>query len=108
MGAVRHNSGKRKWSLVDFKALEPMVEVLEFGAEKYSADNWKNGLPYKEICESLLRHTVEFLEGGNLDPESGKPEVGHILANAMFLSHMFLFRKDMDDRSSEKSHEKES
>lgn len=39
-----------------------------------------------------------FLEGENNDKESKLAHVGHILCNAMFLSYMFLFRKDLDDR----------
>ena len=42
--AERHNEGKIKWSLVPFRALEPMVQVLMFGAKKYSPDNWKKGM----------------------------------------------------------------
>lgn len=29
--AIRYNTGKRRWTLVDFKSLESMVEVLEYG-----------------------------------------------------------------------------
>jgi len=94
----RSNEGKLKWSLVSWKALAPMVKVLMFGATKYSAWNWTKGLKYTEICESLLRHTHAFLEGEDDDPESKLEHVGHILCNAMFLSYMFLFKKDMDDR----------
>lgn len=101
MLADRFNAGKLQWSLVDFEALKPMVEVLEFGAEKYSPDNWKKGLPYKKLCDSLLRHVFEFMAGDDYDPESQKPLVGHILCNAMFLSYMFLNRSDMDDRVGE-------
>ena len=97
----RHNSGKLQWSLVSWKALAPMVQVLMFGAKKYSAWNWTKGLKYTEICESLLRHTHAFMEGEDDDPESKLTHVGHILCNAMFLSYMSLFKKDMDDRSRE-------
>lgn len=34
--ARRYNEGKLQWSLVDFKSLEGLVRVLEFGAFKYS------------------------------------------------------------------------
>lgn len=94
----RYNEGKPKWSLVSWKALIPMVQVLEFGAKKYSSWNWTKGLKYTEVCESLLRHVHAFLEGEDNDPESKLSHVGHILCNGMFLSYMFLFRKDMDDR----------
>ena len=35
MSGDRFNTGKLKWSLLSWKALEPMVRVLMFGAEKY-------------------------------------------------------------------------
>ena len=98
MAGARYNTGKLKWSLVSWKALAPMVRVLEMGAKKYDDHNWKKGLKYTEVCESLQRHLNSFIEGEDDDPESKLTHVGHILCNAMFLSYMFLFRKDMDDR----------
>lgn len=97
--ADRYNQDKIRWSLVDYEALKPMVEVLAFGAKKYSDDNWKKGLKTKEVCESLMRHLTAYLSGQDNDSESDLPEVGHILCNAMFLSHMHLFRPDMDTRA---------
>ena len=60
--------------------------------------HWKKGLKYTEICESLQRHLNAFLDREDDDQESKLAHVGHICCNAMFLSYMFLFRKDMDDR----------
>ncbi len=96
----RFNSSKPKWSLVDYDSLLPLVEVLEYGAKKYSPDNWKKGLSYTETVESLLRHTYAFLNGEDKDKESGIEHVGHILCNAMFLSYMIKNRSDLDDRYS--------
>lgn len=89
--ASRFNEGKLKWSLVSFEGLEYMVEVLEFGASKYSAGNWANGggLSYSETLESLLRHAFALARGEDIDPESGKHHIGHIQCNAMFLGHFF-------------------
>jgi hypothetical protein len=95
---TRTNKGKLRWSLVSFKALEPMVKVLMFGEQKYSAHNWKKGLKWTEIIESLQRHLNALLAGEDDDPESNIAHVGHILCNALFLSYMYLFRKDLDDR----------
>lgn len=95
----RFNEGKLQWSLVDFKSLEPMVRVLEFGAKKYSAENWKKGLYTKEIIESLLRHIFSILEGEDIDPESGEEHIGHVLCNAMFLSWMIKNKPQFDNRT---------
>jgi len=101
--ASRYNTGKLKWSLVSWHALAPMVEVLMFGAAKYDSWNWVKGLKYTEICESLQRHLYAFMQGENNHQESKLSHIGHILCNAMFLSYMVLFRKDMDDRYIDKN-----
>lgn len=103
MSGDRFNTGKLRWGLVSWKALAPMVQVLEFGAKKYDDWNWTKGLKYTEVCESLLRHVHAFMQGENNDPESKLTHVGHILCNAMFLSYMFLFKKVMDDRFKDKN-----
>lgn len=95
---LRYNEGKERWSLVDFEALKPMVKVLEFGAKKYDDHNWKKGLKTTEISESLLRHLTAYLNGEDNDKETGLPHTGHIMCNAMFLSHMHEFKKDFDTR----------
>lgn len=101
--ASRYNSGKLKWSLVDFDSLEDMVRVLEFGANKYSEHNWKKGLKTTEVFESTMRHLVAYMKGEDLDPESGLPHTGHIMCNAMFLSYMSMFKKDCDTRYIDKN-----
>lgn len=101
--ADRHNKGKLKWSLIDYKSLEPMVKVLEFGAKKYDRENWKKGLPFTDICDSLMRHLYSFMDGEDIDAESGISHIGHILCNAMFLSYMVENKKELDNRSKNKN-----
>lgn len=95
---TRYNGGKPQWSLVPQTALLPMVRVLEFGAEKYDAHNWKKGLSIKEICESMKRHLDAFMEGIDNDEESGLSHIGHIQCNALFLSWMMQNKPQFDDR----------
>lgn len=85
--SLRYNEGKPKWSLVDFKSLEPMVRVLEYGCTKYEKDNWKKGLDNTEVLESLSRHLFALMSGEELDPESQLPHIGHIMCNAMFFQY---------------------
>lgn len=101
MQADRFNSGKPKYSLMDLKLMLPMIEVLEYGTNKYKRDNWRKGLPVTEICDSLMRHLAAFLDGENFDVESGKSHIGHMMCNLMFLQHVMSdpeMRSKFDDR----------
>ena len=95
--ALRYNQGKVQWSLVDYKSIEPMVRVLEYGCKKYAKDNWKKGMPASQIIESMLRHTFKLLEGELVDPESGIEHVGHIQCNAMFLAYVLREKPEYND-----------
>jgi hypothetical protein len=83
--AMRFNSDKPKYSLLDLKAMEPGVKVLEFGAKKYAPNNWKKGMPMSEILDSMMRHIAAIQSGEMVDPESGLSHIGHIQCNALFL-----------------------
>lgn len=83
----RFNVGKIKWTLVHFKSISGLARVLEFGAKKYSKDNWKIGLDKEEILDSLTRHLAALIDGEICDEESLLPHIDHIMANAMFYSY---------------------
>jgi len=96
--ALRYNNGKRKWSLVDYKSMESLVDVLEFGAQKYAPWNWTKGMSVTEITESLQRHLYDFLNGIDEDPETGLSQIGHMQCNLMFLAYMLREKPEFDDR----------
>ena len=83
MGAQRFNEGKLEWSLLDYEALTPLVEVMMFGCQKYERDNWKDGFPKEKLIDSLLRHAHALSNGEELDPENNIHHVGGIMFNAM-------------------------
>jgi hypothetical protein len=87
MTALRYNEGKPQYSYVDLTCLEPCARVLEFGAKKYSRDNWRKGMPTEQLLDSLMRHISALQRGELVDPESGISHIGHIQANAMFLGN---------------------
>ena len=80
------------------KNLEPLVEVLMFGATKYSKDNWKKGQAITELLGSLFRHIIAFQNGEDLDEESGKSHIGHAMCNLMFIQYVLDNHKHFDDR----------
>lgn len=94
---LRYNDGKNPLDLLDPLALEGLARVLEFGAQKYSAHNWRGGLKYSSIIGCLMRHLFAILKGEYLDKESGLPHIDHVGCNWMFLSYMMKARPDLDD-----------
>jgi hypothetical protein len=97
-GADRHNEGKPEWSLVDFKSLEPLVNVLMYGCQKYDRHNWKKGLSITSVLDSLYRHINAFQSGETNDKESGLPHIGHAMANLMFIQYYLDTLPELDDR----------
>jgi hypothetical protein len=85
--SLRYNEGKPKWSLISFKALEPLVRVIMYGVKKYEQDNWKLSTDPIVPMDSLQRHLICLYEGEFLDKESKLPHIAHIMANAMFISY---------------------
>jgi hypothetical protein len=102
--AVKADSGKPDWSLVPFEALEGMVRVLEFGAAKYSRNNWmtNGGFSYRRVLTACIRHLFSYLGGEDNDRESGLSHIYHAQCNLLFLA-MYLTNKEKfnkDDRES--------
>ena len=97
--ALRYNTGKIKWSYIHWPSIEELAKVLEYGATKYTKDNWKKGLPVSEISDSLLRHLFSFLDGEDIDKESGESHIGHMMCNLMFMNYVMKFKPEFDDRS---------
>jgi hypothetical protein len=97
-GAVRHDQGKPMPELLSPVAMMGIARVLEFGARKYAANNWRKGMSWSRCVASLLRHTFKFMAGEDVDKESGLPHVDHMACNVMFLQEYFRTKKDLDDR----------
>lgn len=97
-GLPRNPEGKPEWDLLPFRQLEPTVRVLEYGAKKYEVDNWKEGYPIRRTFSSLMRHLTAFMEGEDIDPESGCSHLGHAMCNLLFMQYMLDNKPEYDDR----------
>lgn len=79
---AKADAGKLKWGLVlgDFlPALNDVVRVGTFGAEKYSAHGWLS-VPdaTARYTDAALRHAAAHARGEKTDPESGLPHLAHL------------------------------
>jgi hypothetical protein len=95
---AKFDADKPAAGLLSGVAVLGVATVLAFGANKYAAHNWRKGIAWSRILAALLRHTFAFLDGEDLDPESGLPHVDHIACCAMFLQEHYRDFKKFDDR----------
>jgi hypothetical protein len=82
----KFDGGKLEFGLLPPVALEAVVEVLTFGAQKYERDNWQHVDDAKRrYFDAVQRHMWAWKRGEILDPESGKPHLAHAMCGLMFL-----------------------
>jgi hypothetical protein len=63
-----------------------ICEVLQSGADKYGAWNWRlSGIQMATYVSAIKRHLAAIHAGEWLDPESGKPHIAHIAASACII-----------------------
>ncbi len=81
----KFDSGKLRFSLVPMDVFTEVLEVLEFGARKYSPDNWKFvDKPNERYLNAAFRHLF-LANNGPRDAESGKLHVAHAICCLLFL-----------------------
>lgn len=81
---MKFDNGKLDWTLVPFDGLDPVVRVLDFGAKKYSRDNWRHVTPAWRYFQAAFRHMVEYVLGRRVDPESGESPLAHAVCSLLF------------------------
>lgn len=82
----KDDSSKLPFALVPWAAMEEVVAVLRFGADKYGADNWRKVPEARNrYVSAAFRHLVAFARGEKTDPESGRHHLAHAVCCALFL-----------------------
>lgn len=97
-GGVKDDAAKPRADLLDAYALEQLTLVLNFGAKKYAAENWRKGISYRRLIAAAMRHLWAIMRGEDFDEETKLPHAAHLMCCAMFLIWTMKHRPDMDDR----------
>lgn len=83
--AVKYDQGKPRYELLPGDALDDIVTILTYGAEKYGDRNWEKGLSWGRLFGATMRHLWAWWRGEEKDPESGFGHLGHAAASLMML-----------------------
>lgn len=91
---------KPQMGLIPVGAMEDIARVMELGAKKYGAYNWRSkAVRMMVYAHAALRHLFAWIGGEDLDPESGRSHLAHLAACALIILDATKVGKAIDDRS---------
>lgn len=93
MIGTKFDDQKPRWALIPFNALRMIVLALTYGATKYGAYNWANGIDYDRVYSATMRHLTAWWEGEEVDDETNLSHLAHAGCNILFLIHYTLNTK---------------
>jgi hypothetical protein len=95
---MKHDHGKPRMDLLPPEALIEVSRVLGYGANKYAAHNWRKATEWGRYSAAAMRHLTAWMNGEDVDPESGLPHVAHATCCLMFLLALQQTGVGTDDR----------
>lgn len=96
--AMHFSQGKPPLHQLPREGLRAVADVFAYGETKYDRHNWKKGMPWSELLNSLLRHTFDFIDREDFDPESACLHMSHVAWNALVLIDYYRNHPEFDDR----------
>lgn len=91
---MKFDHDKADYSLLPFGAMDEVVKVLTYGARKYNRNNWQH-VDDVRYQAAAMRHFSAYMQGEQIDPESGVQHLAH-----MVCSVLFLIQKDLNKQTS--------
>lgn len=86
MAGIKHDQDKLRYDLVPLDALEEVIKVLGYGANKKGERNWEEGIEYSRLYAATQRHLSQWFQFRvERDFESDLPHLAHAACNLLFL-----------------------
>jgi len=96
---VKKDGAKLRYDLVPAEAIEELVKVYTFGAQKYEAHAWESGMKMSRVYAALFRHMTAWWLGEDTDKESGFSHLAHAAWNVLaLLTYAKRGMHETDDR----------
>ena len=96
---VKYDTGKPRFSLLPWSAVRAVVDVLEYGARKYSVDNWQRVPDARQrYVDAALRHTIALADGEKRDTGEGGSGLYHA-AHAVCCLMFVIWFDDREEKS---------
>lgn len=94
----KEDDGKLRYHVMPDAAEHEVIEVLNFGADKYGEHNWKNVKPLNtRYYNAMRRHVSAFRQGERVDPDSGKHHLAHAVCCLLFMLENDIQESKLDE-----------
>jgi len=95
---IKYDEGKPKLSLLTIESLTAEAKAFEYGAIKYSKNNYKKGMDWSRIIDASMRHIMQFNAKEDFDSESKLNHLWHAKACLAMLIYYYEHKVGKDDR----------
>jgi len=90
-----------RFDLIPVLPLAEIAKVFTYGTMKYDDNNWRKGMKWGRIYGALERHAEKWIQGEQLDIESGLHHLAHAAWQCIVLYEYSFSKRELDDRISE-------
>jgi len=99
MKALTYDDNKPPLALLPSAGLREIAMVQAYGALKYgTTHNFRSGMEVSRNLSCALRHIYEYIDGNDLDNESGRHHLAHAACRLMFILQNINDDVLIDDR----------
>ena len=97
--ALTYDEGKAPLAYVPWAAIDEMAMVQAYGHKKYKDyNNFRKGMEVGRNLSCAIRHIRDFMDGNDLDSESGRSHLGHAMCRLAFVIQNIKDGTAIDDR----------
>ena len=97
--AETYDEGKLPLAWLPWAAIDELSKVQQYGHAKYKDfNNYRKGMEVSRNLSCALRHIRDFLEGHDVDAESGHSPLAHALCRIAFVLQNLKEGTAIDDR----------
>ncbi len=83
---LKFDSGKPRYDLLPFSAMDEIARVLTVGAEKYGVENWREvEEAHRRYFAAAMRHMSEYQQGRVMDAETNLHALAHAACSLLFI-----------------------
>lgn len=97
-GGHKDDDGRTPFFFLPWDALAEVAYVMQYGAKKYAAGNYRKGMKSSRLFSACMRHWVAWWRGEKNDPETGKSHLAHAACCVLMLLESEIIGTNQDDR----------